>query len=307
MADAALGALDKGRVVAVPGLTNKLGAFMLQAHPAPGDAAGGALHPARGLSPPAAGVRRRRLAGANEGELPMSGGIENEAIEAMLDEQRRFPPSEAFAAQANATAALYDEADADPEAFWMAQARQLRWATPFTRGLDWDVPFATWFADGTLNASVNCVDRHVEAGRGDKVAFHWVGDAEGESLTITYAELHERMLRRRTPSSRLGVDAGDRVAIYLPMIPEAVVADARLRPHRRASLGDLRRLLGRGPRRSDPRRGRPFVSPPTAASGGAAIALKPARRRGARSTAPTSTGRPRRAPHRPRRGLDRRP
>jgi acetyl-CoA synthetase len=154
----------------------------------------------------------------------MSGGIENEAIEAMLDEQRRFPPSEAFAAQANATASLYDEANADPEAFWMDQARQLRWATPFTRGLDWEVPFASWFADGTLNASVNCVDRHVEAGRGDRVAFHWVSDLEGETLTITYAELLERVSRAANALETIGVAAGDRVAIYLPMIPEAVVA-----------------------------------------------------------------------------------
>ena len=95
-------------------------------------------------------------------------------LEAWLEESRSFPPSPAFTAQANAQPGIYEEADADPVAWWRTQADRLAWHTAPTKSLEWELPFAKWFSDGTLNASVTCVDRHVAEGRGDKVAFHWV-------------------------------------------------------------------------------------------------------------------------------------
>ena len=147
-----------------------------------------------------------------------------EAVEALLHENRRFAPSADFVATANVGPNVYAEAAADPEAWWAEQARTLEWATPFTSVLEWEPPFARWFSDGTLNASVNCLDRHVAAGRGEKVALHWVGEPEGEAADITYAELLERTCRAANALESLGVEAGDRVVIYMPMIPEAIVA-----------------------------------------------------------------------------------
>jgi acetyl-CoA synthetase len=147
-----------------------------------------------------------------------------EAFEALLHEQRCFPPTPEFAAQANATAETYLEAASDPEAWWAEQARQLEWVTPFTKTLEWDPPQARWFSDGTLNVSVNCLDRHVAAGKGEKVAFFWVGEPEGDRLTITYADLLARVSQAANALESLGVGEGDRVAIYMPMIPEAVVS-----------------------------------------------------------------------------------
>ena len=149
---------------------------------------------------------------------------EDDALEALLHEQRHFVPPAEFAAQANATAATYEEAAADPEAWWALQARSLSWETPFSKVLEWNAPFATWFEDGTLNACVNCVDRHVEAGRGEKVAFYWVGEPDDDRLTITYADLLTRVSKAANALEELGVGVGDRVAIYMPMIPEAIVA-----------------------------------------------------------------------------------
>ncbi len=145
-------------------------------------------------------------------------------LEAWLEETRTFQPSAAFVAQANAHAAIYEEADHDPERWWRAQANRLVWHKEPTKILEWESPFAKWFADGTLNASVNCVDRHVEAGNGDKVAYHWIGDGEGERRTITYAELLCLVSQAANALTELGVKEGDRVAVYMPMIPEAVVA-----------------------------------------------------------------------------------
>ena len=145
-------------------------------------------------------------------------------LEAWLEETRSFAPSPEFAKQANAQPSIYADANADPVAWWRVQADRLSWTKDPTNTLEWDIPFARWFSDGTLNASYNCVDRHVEAGRGDKVAYHWIGDAEGESRTITYAELQRMVAQAANALSELGVKAGDRVAVYMPMIPEAVVA-----------------------------------------------------------------------------------
>ena len=150
--------------------------------------------------------------------------MSHEALENLLHENRHFPPSAEFAAQANATAALYDEAKADRLAFWDKQASALTWDTPWTSTLDWsNAPFARWFDGGKINVSVNCVDRHVEAGHGDQVAFHFEGEP-GDTQTITYADLLTSVSQAANALEALGVKAGDRVAIYLPMIPEAAVA-----------------------------------------------------------------------------------
>ncbi|MFT3660351.1 MAG: acetate--CoA ligase [Gordonia sp. (in: high G+C Gram-positive bacteria)] len=135
-----------------------------------------------------------------------------------------YPPSAEFAAQANADEAMYARADADPEEFWAEQARRLDWATPFTGVLDWsDAPFAKWFGGGELNVAVNCVDRHVAAGKGDRVAIHWVGEP-GDSRDITYRELKDEVSRAANYFSAVGLTAGDRVAIYMPMVPEAIIS-----------------------------------------------------------------------------------
>ena len=136
-----------------------------------------------------------------------------------------YPPSAEFAAQANGKADLYAEAEADRLGFWAKQANRLSWDTPFTEVLDWsEAPVAKWFVGGKLNVAYNCVDRHVEAGNGDRVAIHWEGEPVGDSRSITYAELKDEVCRAANTLTDLGVKAGDRVAIYMPMIPEAVVA-----------------------------------------------------------------------------------
>ena len=135
-----------------------------------------------------------------------------------------YPPSPEFVAQANANEAMYQRADADPDEFWAEQARRLDWQTPFTSVLDWsDAPFAKWFADGKLNVAVNCVDRHVAAGKGDRVAIHWVGEP-GDTRDLTYSQLKDEVSRAANYFSAIGLQAGDRVAIYMPMVPEAIIA-----------------------------------------------------------------------------------
>ncbi|QHT56775.1 acetate--CoA ligase [Cellulomonas sp. H30R-01] len=145
-------------------------------------------------------------------------------LENLLSEDRRFPPSPEFAAQANAHGDLYAWAAADRPSFWADQARELlTWSTPFTQTLDWSkAPFATWFADGRLNAAYNAVDRHVEEGRGDRVALHFEGEG-GDSRSLTYADLQREVSKAANAFTTLGVGTGDRVAIYMPLIPEAVV------------------------------------------------------------------------------------
>nr|WP_233507006.1 acetate--CoA ligase [Jiangella anatolica] len=149
----------------------------------------------------------------------------NDALSNLLHEDRSFPPSPEFAAQANATAGLYEEAAADRLAFWERQARELlSWDTEWSQVLDWsNPPFAKWFVDGKLNVAYNCVDRHVEAGNGDRVAIHWEGEP-GDSRTLTYADLQREVSRAANALTELGVGHGDRVAIYLPMIPEAAIS-----------------------------------------------------------------------------------
>jgi acetyl-CoA synthetase len=146
-------------------------------------------------------------------------------IEAYYLEERTFPPPPTFAANANLSdRTLHDRADADWQGFWAEQARELvDWFEPWTTVVEWDLPFARWFVDGKLNVTHNCLDRHVAAGRGDKVAFHWEGEP-GDTRTITYAALLDDVQRFANVLIRLGVAKGDRVNIYLPMVPEAVVA-----------------------------------------------------------------------------------
>ncbi len=142
----------------------------------------------------------------------------------LLTENRRFAPPPELAASANVTAEAYRQADADRLGFWEEQARRLDWVTGWTQVLDWShPPFAKWFVGGELNVAYNCLDRHVAAGRGDRVAFHWEGEP-GDTRTITYADLHRDVCRAANALTSLGVSAGDRVAIYLPMIPELPVA-----------------------------------------------------------------------------------
>jgi acetyl-CoA synthetase len=151
----------------------------------------------------------------------MSAGQE---IENQPQENRRFAPTREFAAKAVAQPNLYQEAKANRLEFWANQARNLAWAKPFTQTLDWsNPPFAKWFADGELNVSYNCLDRHVAEGNGDRVAIFFEGEP-GDSREVTYAELTAQVKKAANVLISLGIKAGDRVAIYMPMIPEAVVA-----------------------------------------------------------------------------------
>jgi acetyl-CoA synthetase len=148
---------------------------------------------------------------------------DRESLENLLSEERTFTPSTEFAAQANATADLYDLAEKDRLAFWETQARNLSWDKPWDTVLEWEAPYAKWFVGGKINASYNALDRHVLEGRGDRVAFHFVGEP-GDTQDITYAQMLVQVKKTANALIELGVQAGDRVAIYMPMIPEAAVA-----------------------------------------------------------------------------------
>ncbi len=149
----------------------------------------------------------------------------NEALSNLLHEERRFPPPAALAAEANVKAEAYEAAKADRLGFWGAQAERLDWGQKWDQVLDWsNPPFAKWFTGATINAAVNCLDRHVDAGRGDKVALHWVGEPEDDKRDITYAQLKDEVCQATNALIELGVKKGDRVAIYMPMIPEVVTA-----------------------------------------------------------------------------------
>ena len=155
----------------------------------------------------------------------------NAALETFSQEDRRFPPPPEFVAKANVKdPATYDRAAKDLEGFWAEQARQLSWRKPFTKVLEWEVPHAKWFVGGELNITENCLDRHVKAGKGTKVAYHWEGEP-GDTRTITYQDLLDETSRAANALKALGVKKGDRVAIYMPMIPElpaAMLACARI-------------------------------------------------------------------------------
>ena len=148
---------------------------------------------------------------------------DHESLENLLSEDREFSPTAEFAAQANAAADLYDLAEKDRLAFWDQQAKALTWQTPWTQTLKWDAPYAQWFVGGKINASFNALDRHVIEGRGDRVAFHFEGEP-GDTRTITYAQLLIEVKKTANALIELGIQAKDRVAIYMPMIPEAAIA-----------------------------------------------------------------------------------
>ncbi|MFI6321433.1 acetate--CoA ligase [Nonomuraea sp. NPDC050556] len=155
---------------------------------------------------------------------PETPGNEHQALSNLLHENRRFAPPADLAAAANVTAAAYDEAAADRLAFWERAADRLTWARRWDTTLEWNPPFAKWFLGGELNVAYNCVDRHVEAGNGDKIAYYWEGEPEGDSRTLTYAELQNEVNKAANALTELGVGKGDRVAIYMPMIPELPIS-----------------------------------------------------------------------------------
>src|SRR6187402_395796 len=145
-------------------------------------------------------------------------------ISDLLQEDRRFPPSAAFRGQANVPdESVYARADADPEGFWAGFARELEWFTPWTQVLDWKPPHAKWFVGGTLNASVNCVDRHIRGPRRNKAALVWEGEP-GDRRTLTYFDLYRQVSQFANVLKALGVKRGDRVALYLPLVPELAIA-----------------------------------------------------------------------------------
>ncbi|ASY23116.1 acetyl-CoA synthetase [Candidatus Planktophila versatilis] len=151
----------------------------------------------------------------------MSGN--SESLENLSTENRTFPPSSAFAAQANAGADLYAHADKDRLAFWDEQASALNWHKKWDKTLQWDSPFAQWFVGGEINASVNAVDRHVAEGNGDRIAFHFEGEP-GDTRTISYAQLLADVSKAANALTEIGINSEDRVAIYMPLIPEAIIA-----------------------------------------------------------------------------------
>ena len=153
----------------------------------------------------------------------MTTPTQRDSIEALLEENRRISPPPEFAAQANAQPGIYEEAERDPNAFWAAWARKLEWMKPFETVLEWNEPFAKWFADGELNASVNALDRHVRAGKAGRVAYYFEGEP-GDRFEITYGKLLEDVCRFANGLRKLGIKKGDRVAVYMPMIPELPVA-----------------------------------------------------------------------------------
>ena len=151
----------------------------------------------------------------------MSGN--SESLENLSTENRTFPPSSAFATQANASADLYAHADKDRLAFWDEQASALNWHKKWDKTLQWDSPFAQWFVGGEINASVNAVDRHVAEGNGDRIAFHFEGEP-GDTRTISYAQLLADVSKAANALTEIGINSEDRVAIYMPLIPEAIIA-----------------------------------------------------------------------------------
>src|SRR5688500_12451887 len=145
-------------------------------------------------------------------------------IDALLQENRAFPPADPFRAQANVRdASVYDEAARDPEAFWENFARELEWSTPWNSVLEWNPPHAKWFVGGKINASVNCLDRHLKSARRNKAAIIWEGEP-GDRRTLTYFDLHREVCQFANVLKSFGITRGDRVAIYLPLIPELAIA-----------------------------------------------------------------------------------
>ncbi|HSC90351.1 MAG TPA: acetate--CoA ligase [Gaiellaceae bacterium] len=180
---------------------------------------------------------RSAAAGGGGAELRSAGADAGQGRERAIDtlflEERRYEPPPAFAAQANAQPGIHDE---DADAFWEREGRErVTWFEPWERLLDWEPPYAKWYVGGTLNIAYNCLDRHLEAGRGDRVAYHWEGEPEGERRDVTYADLHREVTKLANALKALGVGKGTPVGIYMGMVPEtpiAMLACARLgAPH----------------------------------------------------------------------------
>src|SRR5205085_4674866 len=156
---------------------------------------------------------------------------EREDLEVLLREEETFPPPEDFKKQANFNdPSIYDEAEKDFEAWWERGAKKLDGFEDWQTVLEWNPPWAKWFKEGKLNVSHNCLDRHVDAGKGDKVAYHWVGE-DGATRDVTYADLLALTKRFANGLKKLGIEKGDVVGIYMPMLPEtpaAMLACARI-------------------------------------------------------------------------------
>src|SRR3954454_22971522 len=181
-----------------------------------------------GPAPEAPDRPRRSDPEGRKRDMAATKGPTGQELEQRLEElleQETFEPPESFKEQANLTdPGIYEEADGDWQGWWLRQAKEHQWEQEPEQTLDdSNPPFYTWFADGKLNASVQCVDRHVEAGNGDRVAFHWHGE-EGETRDVTYADLHRDVQKFANALKDQGVEKGDVVGIFLPMIPEVVVA-----------------------------------------------------------------------------------
>ena len=168
------------------------------------------------------------------------GAVSDPAIETLLDEERRYPPPADFVAAANAQPDIYD---VPFEEFWEREGRErVTWFEPFARLYEWELPYAKWYLGGKLNACFNCVDRHVEAGRGDQVEYYWEGEPEDDRRVLTFADLLREVTRLANALKALGVRKGTPVGIYMGMVPEtavAMLACARLGAH-----GLVRRLFG---------------------------------------------------------------
>jgi len=172
------------------------------------------------------------------------------AIESVLHEERLFHPPVELSKNAHIKSLedyhrIYDQAKADPEKFWADLAeKELHWFEKWDKVLDWQPPFAKWFVGGKLNISYNCLDRHLTNGRADKPALIWEGEP-GDSLTFTYRELHREVCLMANALKHLGVGKGDRVGIYMPMIPEAAICHVSLCANRGASYGGIWRIQRR--------------------------------------------------------------
>ncbi len=171
--------------------------------------------------------------------------MSSSAIEALFEEHRALSAASRVCRAGQRSAGIYEEAERDYLAFWASWARKLEWMKPFTKTLEWNEPFARWFGDGELNVSVNCLDRHVRAGRGaqDRLLLSKASPATAGRSPI--ASCSTTSAASPTACASSAFIKGDRVAIYMPMIPELARGDARLRAHRRGAFGDLRRLLAR--------------------------------------------------------------
>src|SRR5437773_6110053 len=152
----------------------------------------------------------------------MSTAVESRTIDALLLEERRYPPQPEFAAGANAKPDIYSQSFED---FWETEGRErVSWFEPFSKLLDWELPYAKWYIGGKLNVCFNCVDRHVAAGHGDKIAYYWEGEPEADRREITFADLQREVVRFANALKKLGVRKGTPVAIYMGMVPELPVA-----------------------------------------------------------------------------------